>query len=492
MKGKEKIRRENSYQAGAQIGNVISKNVQTGSDTAMQGMDLFRAKGANLGKVGYEQGKGNLFEFIEAAKLTKNMANAGAKPFDKFPVTDVPVSKGGYGEHTAPDDFRLQKDGKIIGYGQGKVNNDSHRAAVNFTNPKYKGMQRNTTIDSVPEIQEQLKEMLEKGEISKEAFDDAWNNLNGMLVDPDSGITSGGTTTEELKQFCGEDGKVSVEAVNKYAKKFEIKQYGKEIVNTSVNMAASSAVVSGIVSGVENTYAVLQNKKKLDEAIKDIGVDVVKGGARGGVIGALSSVFRIGGTKAGLPVLSDSSCATVIAAGVVESGVAIYEYARGEIGTKQLIEQLQDTTIKSTTTIYFTKAATCVFGATNPFIPLAIYSVANYVVASTREIINNAKLNAAEYNRLAELYDETAKLVKEFHKQLIEQLEVYEMNQRQLMSNFLSEFDKGIMSGDNCDTAIYAMINYANQTGIALQHTDFNEFSKAMISDEMFVLKSRF
>ena len=73
-------------------------------------------------------------------------------------------------------------------------------------------------------------------------------------------------------------------------------------------------------------------------------------------------------------MLSDSSAATVIAAGVVDSGVAIYEYARGEINSTQLVEQLQDTAIKATTTIYFTKAATIIFGATNPFIPCRLYT----------------------------------------------------------------------------------------------------------------------
>lgn len=489
MENNKKVVKENTYHAGAQIGNAFSKNVQAGTDAAMQGMDLFRAKGGNLGKVGYEQGKGNLFEFIEAAKLTKNMANAGAQAYDKFPVTDIPISKGGYGEHTAPDDFRLQKNGTIIGRGQAKVNNDPHRAAVNFTNPKYFGMQKNTTIDSLPEIQEQLKKMLDKGEISKAAYEDAYNNLTGMLTDPDSGITSGGTTVAELKQFCGEDGKVSVEAVNRYAKRFELKQYGKEIANTSMNMAASGAIVSGIVSSVENVYAVLNDRKELDAAIKDIGVEVVKGGARGGLIGTISSVFRIGGSKANIPILSDSSSATVMAAGIVEGGVALYEYAKGEIGAEQLVEELQNTTIKSATTIYFSKAATAVFGVANPFIPIAIYSVANYVVASTREIMKNAKLNAQEYNRLAQIHNETAKLIDEYREKLIAQLEQYEIGQRQMMRGFLYEFDESIMSGDNCDGAIYAIINFANKTGIELQHTDFKDFSNAMMSDEKFVLK---
>ena len=162
---KKKIRKQNAEQVGTLIGNEFSKSVQHGTQKAIEGMDLFRAKGGKLVKVGYDQAKGNLFEFIEAAKLTKNMANAGVADFDKFPVTDIPVERGGFGEHTAPDDFRLKKNGRIIGRGQAKVNNDPHTAAVNFTNKKYYGMQKNTTIDSVPEIRKQLDSKLQKGEI---------------------------------------------------------------------------------------------------------------------------------------------------------------------------------------------------------------------------------------------------------------------------------------------------------------------------------------
>lgn len=487
MNEKEKVSKENAYHAGAQIGNAFSKNVQNGTDVTIQGMDLFRAKGAKLAKVGYEQGKGNLFEFIEAAKLTKNMANAGARPFDKFPVTDIPTEKGGFGGHTAPDDFRMQKDGRIIGRGQAKVNNSPHKAALNFTNPKYYGMQKNAPVDMLPQIQKELDNMLSKGEISQAAYNDACNNLTGVLIDPDSGITSGGTTTKELKQFCGADGKVSAKAVNEYARKFEIKQYSREMVNTGANMAASTAIITGVISGVQNMYAVLQDRKELDKAIKDIGVDVVRSGVRGGITGALSSAFRIGGRK--IPLLKDASCATVMAAGVVDGGVAVYEYARGEIDAIQLVEQLQDTTIKSATTIYFTKAATYMLGATNPFIPIAIYSVANYVIASTREIIRNAKLNAEEYDRLTKLNDEMTKEIEKFHVQLILQMEKYEIQQKQLLQKLLKEFDEGIVSGNNCDSAIYAIIDFANQTGISLQHVDFNDFSKDMVSNSSFILK---
>lgn len=498
MMDKKKIERENLGHLGAQIGNEFSRNVQQGSNEALRGMNLFREVAKSKENVGFEQVKGNLFEYIEAAKFNKNAANIGDRT--RAIITDS------VGRPHDPADIELVRDGKVVRSVQAKFSktqnaqgtDTSAASAVNMQrDAKYDGMQRlirkqdDYAID--PETGERISlvgkakylagKRAESNGIYSEEYKDVSKNITDELTDDSvggSGVKSGGTTLEEIEEAAKDP--------EKYARSFEMKQYGKEIVNTSVNMAASSAIVTGIVSSVQNGFEVLQNKKELKTAIKDVGVEVVKSGARGGVTGTLSSLLRIGGSKANIPLLADSSCATVIAAGMIDSGVAIYEYARGEIDSKQLVEQLQDTVIKSTTTIYFTKAATMVFGATNAFIPIAIYSVANYVVASTREIIKNAKLNAAEYDRIAKLNDEMTKLVKEFHTQLISQMEQYEQAQKQQMQKFLKSFDENVVSGDNCDTAIYAIIDFANETGIALQHANFNDFSEAMLSNESFVL----
>lgn len=495
---KKKIRKDNAQHIGVQLGNEFSRNAQHGTEKAIEGMSLFLKVAKSKENVGFEQVKGNLFEYIEAAKFNKNAANIGDKT--RAIITDA------VGRPHDPADIELIRDGKIVRSVQAKFSKTQNSKGIDTSAASSVNMQRGTKYDGMqrlirkqddyaidPEtgkkisLFEKAKDLTDKraesGSIYSDEYKDVSKNLTDELFDDTvggSGVKSGGTTLEEIEE--------AAKNPEKYARQFEMKQYGKEVVNTSANIAAASAITTGIISGVENAFAVIQNKKELDAAIKDVGVTVVKSGAKGGVTGAISSLLHIGGSKANIPVLSDSSSATVIAAGVVDSGVAIYEYARGEINSTQLVEQLQDTAIKATTTIYFTKAATIIFGATNPFIPMAIYSVANYVVASAREIIKNAKLNAAEYDRLAKLNDEATKLVKKFHIQLIEQLDAYDKHQKEQMTKFLCTFDKSIMSGNNCDAAIYAIIDFANETGIALQHTDFNDFSNAMLSSDTFVL----
>lgn len=103
-------------------------------------------------------------------------------------------------------------------------------------------------------------------------------------------------------------------------------------------------------------------------------------------------------------LLTDGLASTVMAGGLIDGGVALYAYAKGEIGHEELKEALIDTTAKATTTIYFTKAVTAIMGkSVSPILLLAVYATASYVFTATREIIKNANLNAEEYNRMAAL-----------------------------------------------------------------------------------------
>ena len=150
--------KELEERAGAFAGNAASRNAQMGTDTAIDSMQELLYKAGKISKVGFDQSKGNLFEYIEAAKLQKNMANRG-EYFDRNPVTDLAADRGGYGGHIAPDDFRMQKNGRIVGRGQAKYNNSPRRAAQNFVNPKYTDMQRIAPTDQMTDIESCLQEM---------------------------------------------------------------------------------------------------------------------------------------------------------------------------------------------------------------------------------------------------------------------------------------------------------------------------------------------
>ena len=222
---------------------------------------------------------------------------------------------------------------------------------------------------------------------------------------------------------------------------------------------------------------------------KEVGATVGKGAVRGGATGALSAVLRIGGKNHGIPVITDSAASTIIAGGIIDTGVSIYAYAQGEISGEQLREDLANTVVKSTVTIYMTKAATLALGGCGAFLPMAVYSVSSYMVACTREIIKNAKLNAEEFLRLTSLLEEETQIVYQQKTALEAQLSQYTDYRLRNMSEFLHRFDDVMQNGGNYDNAIFAIVSYANQTGIVLQHASKTDFDAAMISDNEFILK---
>lgn len=464
-----------------QIGNIFSNNVQNATDSTEIGMDLFLKKVNQIKNVGYEQAKGNLFEYIEVAKINKNLANKGINRH--YEATDAKKEWGGLGEPHAPDDFRGFENGKIIARGQAKINNDPNRTAGSdkgITNNKYKGMQRNVASDKYDDVLKSLKNKYSKGEISKEQYIDAKSNLRRGLTDDDSGISSGGTSTKELKQASANP--------EGYANNFRFNQYAREVSITSMNMAASNMVMAGIRKTTLNLFEVFQNRKELDKAIKESGIEVIKSGVKGGATGFLSSIIRIVGKRKLIPIISDASASTTIAGGIIDCGVSIYEYTQGEISTEELKESIQNTAIKSISTIYFTKSIELIAGKANPFLPMAIYTAASYVVTTTREIIKNAKLNAEEYNRIAALYEESTKQMIEYRKVIENQLMQYVKSEKDMLKSFIYTYEYNISTGENYDKAIYSIINFSNQYRLALKHVNLKEFKIAMISNEEFIL----
>lgn len=216
---------------------------------------------------------------------------------------------------------------------------------------------------------------------------------------------------------------------------------------------------------------------------------VAKGAIRGGETGVLSSTLRFSGTKAALPVLSDLTAATVMAGGMIDGGAALYSYTRGEISGQQLQGALMDTTVKSVATVYFTKAIELVAGAVNPFVPMAVYTAAAYVVSCTRAIVEQAELNAAEYDRITALLKESLRLEQEYHRQLAQFMEQYQQRQRMRLSGLLDAFAHFADDDTSYERAVYAILAYADQTGMVLQHASFDEFTSAMQTDSAFVLK---
>jgi len=486
-----------SKEAGTVIGNIMSSNVQNGTDAAIEGMSFFRQKAFDTRNAGFDQSKGNLFEYIEAAKFNRSAANAGKSA--RAIVTDIT-------DPHAEADILIKDNGKIAKEIQAKFIKTSkdgrdisaatsvrdQTGANNKGWGQYDGMDRlirkQDNYNSEGSILDEAKKLSKARADSNGIYSEYYRDVNEHLTDETQydGVSSGGTTYEEVQ--------AAHDNPELYAKQFENKQVAVEMKATAKNMAKASFVTTGIISGISNMVSVFRDEKSLAEALKDVGADSVKGAARGAATGAISTAIRYKGIKAGSKLLSDSTAATVMAGGLVDGGVALFQYAKGEIDAEGLRDQLVDTTAKATTTIFYTKAVEAIMGASvSPFVPMMVYTTASYVITATREIIKNAKLNIEECNRMTAILEEATIAADEYKKQMHSEIARIAANQRALLIGFIDNFEYNIETGENYDQALLSIVSFAEQAGMQLQHVDFFEFKKAMTDKEtVFVLGDNF
>ena len=485
----KKTAEDAAKEAGILTGSMMSQNVQNATNAAVDGMNYFRQKAASAiiqnGK--FDTGKGNLFEYIEAAKFNVDAASKGST-LSAY-VTDIE-------DPHAAADILIRNNKNVVREVQAKFSASKHAAADSVSmqrKDKYMGMQRlirkeehyfdeasgkeTTLLDKSREL---AKKGFERGNIYQEQYKDTYNNLTDELHQDN--VSSGGTTLDEIR--------TAYDAPEQYARQFEKRVVRAEMKASAINMAKASFVTTGIVSGINNLAAVIKDQKSLEEAIQSINSDAVKGAARGAATGAVSTAIRYEGIKAGSRLLSDATASTVMAGSIIDGGVALLAYAKGEINESELKERIVDTTAKSTITIFFSRAVTEVFGkAVNPFVPIAVYTTASYVFTATREIIKNAELEAEENDRLTAILLESKKQIDEYELQLRSQIAFVEQSQRKKMEAFLETFNYDLETGTNYDEALNAIVRLADQVGLSLQHASFGEFSNAMRKKDVFVLE---
>lgn len=490
----KKVAKDASKKAGTIIGNQMSSNYQNATDSTIIGMDLFRTKVAQISNKSFETAKGNLFEYIEAAKFNKNAAISRSAA--KAVITDA------VGDPHAVADIIIEENGRTVKEIQAKFSQtfkgdkDTSAATSVFEQTgaknkgwgQYEGMDRlirkqdayNSDGSLLDEAKKLARSRADSNGIYADEYKDVYENLTDETHYKD--VSSGGTTIEEVRE--------AYDNPLKYSKQVEHKQFRTEMKGTAANMAKANFVTTGVVSGITNMFEVFRDNKTLADAFKNVGADAVKGGLRGGVTGALSTTIRYKGIKAGSTLLSDATAATVMAGGLIDGGVALYSYAKGEITAEELRDELVDTTAKATTTIFYTKAITAILGkAVNPFVPMAVYTTASYVITCTREILREAKLNTEEYERLTAILEESTRAAKEYHDSFRAHVAMCEERQRILLDEFIDNFSYNLETGENYDQALYSIVKFADQAGISLQHVKFDDFKQAMNLKTVFKLK---
>jgi len=469
MTQKKSQPKPNITTVGAGIyGAEVAKFNANATDAIVQGMNLFGKAAEKLGAVNPKIAQGNLFEYIEAAKF-----NANAKLNDSSLQVIVTAAEGN--PHAATD--LLIKDGdSIIREVQAKSMNRVGNLTDSLSHDKYKEMQK-----LVPDGNGlQVRELAQKR--SKHSTDDYADTANNVTDKLKYGqVESEGTSYQE-NLWAAENPEL-------YAAAIEAKYVASEALATGANAAMAGLVIGGAISGVKNTIAVLNQDLAVREAITNTAIDGGKSAVRSGITGAGGTVIRYGATKLGVKALSKSNIAVAVAAGVIDIGVSVYSFVKGEITAEELAERIGQTGTCTTYSLYTGAAAGAVLGPVGAVMgSMAGYLIAASIYQSATTIFKEARLAEVEAEYVIAMCDVACKTMKEQREEFQRLFKVVFQARCDEFEACLDAIDQGL-AFENYDLTTRSLANFVSLFGKKIQLESFEEFDDFMMnSDQSLIL----
>ena len=440
---RDKSKKASDFGSGL-IGAMAAAPEADAADTMQKGMDRFLTEARK--KTRPDLLKGNLFEYIEA---TKYNADAARKGIDlKAYVT------ASEGRPKSPVDIEIRSNrGNVVKRAQLKSHNDGQKAVRELTREKYSGMHKQTLKGNSGEARG-IEEELDGG-----------------------GASSGGTTPKELKR--------ATESPRVYAGLQETKEVLRESAVAGANAAAAGAVIGGAQSAIRNLYAYSKGHKDGKQVAADIARDSAKSGTRSGLAGWFGSVLRHVGKRVGSNALAKSNVATAVASGVIDAGVVVYEFARGEITAEEAAERLGDTGCSTLSGIYLGAAGGAVFGPVGAIVGSVVgYMLAASVYQSSVAILKEAKLAEEEADRVVALCEAAARAMDEQRRQFEAKLATSLNAHQASFDRSFKQIDDALFADDH-RKAIKGLSGLARSFSKELRLGEFENFRELMVeSDE--------
>ncbi len=437
--------------SGGQVGAELAGHEAAATRAFHKQMEGFARRAKT--DTGLEQLKGNFFEYIEAAKFNRNAARAG-----KQVRAHVMAAEG---QPTAKVDIALREGPRTIAEVQAKTHKKPTKLAKEATKKDYDGMDVLVPKNKVGATNRKLAK---KGETKTVV-----GELQG------GGVTSGGTGSKELK-FATENPKLYRIAV-------EARQVGREMAVTGAHAAAGAAVVGGAISACSNVRSYLAGETDVRTAIRNVATDSAKSGLHGGSTGALGAFVRQGASRSsriGMQTLAKSNVASAVAAGAIEVGVTVYEFAKGEITAEEAADRIGETGAATASGIYVGAAAGAIFGPPGAVVGSIVgYMAMSWVYQSSLAIVRRASLAEEEASRLVALCTEATRAMDRQREQFERRLETWLTRRDGTFRACLENIDDAL-AHDDVDDAVEGLARLAGMTGKALRFKNFEDFDQFM------------
>lgn len=288
--------------------------------------------------------------------------------------------------------------------------------------------------------------------------------------------------------------------------KFVTREIFKDVHNAGMEAAKTGLLVGGSISIAQNLYAIANNEKDLDDAIKDVTVTTVKSGLIAYTVGGtgtyLKSVMHSSRNQL-IRRLGTTSVPTLMVTGTIEIGKSIKKYAYGEIDEKELLEELGEKGVGMITAGYIASSGAIVGATIGSVVPIigtsfggivggVIGGILGYNVSGAlyKGALDALKAENISYQRriiieklAEEAIEENEKYKKMFIKISTEKL----LDRDKKIKEFFNNFNEGIVEND-IDKCIFSINNIGKIFGYDLQFKSMKEFDEFM-SDKNTILE---
>ena len=251
-----------------------------------------------------------------------------------------------------------------------------------------------------------------------------------------------------------------------------------EVVETGVYDAVAEALLGGAISAVRNGLAYRDGSVDGRQALANVGKDAARSVVHGRSTRVLGVGVRHGAKQLGIPM--KSNIATAMASALVETGVTVRAFAKGEITAEEAGERIGQTGCSAAGGIYVGAAAGSIFGPPGAVVGSMVgYMATAWIYQSCMAVLKQANLAEEEAARLEALCSEAVRewnlRRQEFDSRMAGLLE----ERHTAFSRCFVAIDEALESNET-DNVVRGLAQLATMTGSALKFEGFEEFKELM------------
>lgn len=271
------------------------------------------------------------------------------------------------------------------------------------------------------------------------------------------------------------------------------KDMAKVAHRAGIGQAKMGAAVGGGISFVRNFYAVCKGKKKVGEALKDVGCDTAEAAATSYAAGAGGALIKGGLQNAGKGVLrglSKTNLPAYLAVGALECGKTLSRFVKGKIGGVECLEELGQKGYGMVNTAMFAAIGQVaipipIVGALAGSLIGSALSTLSYNIL--HDSLKEAALAKEERIRIEKECKETIEMLKTLRAAMEETVGRFFEKERRVFGEAFAQLRKGLAAaGFDADMCIAAANSITRAHGGRPQFENMAEFDAFMQSDQAF------